>query len=305
MHIIALAACRNRRAKTVAAVGDLVSQGLQQKIELTVVLVDDGSSDGTREAITKLYPEVKILRGSGDLFWAGGMRYGWHAYVETRKFDALLVFNDDIRLAPDALHDLIVGYRSAKAMQGPLVAVAGAFRDPSTEEVTYGGALRSSVWHPLRFKVAEPSGQLQEVDTLNMNLALISYASLNKIGFLSDYFIHRGGDTEYGLKLRKVGGSVWLTPKSLGWCRRNQYPFFKYDLTRTLREQFNSFTAPKEEPVYIRYRFFREHGGFMWPILFLAPYIRIVGIHFLNRIVISLGIKNSKTRGKISRKTQK
>ena len=41
------------------------------------VIVDDGRKDGTVDGIRDRFPEVEIIAGSGSLFWARGMRYGW------------------------------------------------------------------------------------------------------------------------------------------------------------------------------------------------------------------------------------
>ena len=43
---------------------------------LSIVLIDDGSSDGTSEWIKKNYPEITILHGTGSLFWDGAVHYG-------------------------------------------------------------------------------------------------------------------------------------------------------------------------------------------------------------------------------------
>ena len=76
MHIVALACCRNRRQLTLSAISDLYGQNLSNDIKLSIVLVDDSSSDGTSQSVLDLYPNVELVDGSGDLYWAGGMRFG-------------------------------------------------------------------------------------------------------------------------------------------------------------------------------------------------------------------------------------
>ena len=45
--------------------------------------------------------------GSGNLFWAGEMRFGWNQYVKNQYSDYLLVFNDDIVLYSGVLNKLV------------------------------------------------------------------------------------------------------------------------------------------------------------------------------------------------------
>ncbi|MCG8688965.1 MAG: glycosyltransferase, partial [Desulfobacterales bacterium] len=63
----------NRRDTTLACLKTLFAQQLPQDVELTVYLVDDGSTDGTGAAVARQYPSVRLIRGNGTLYWNGGM----------------------------------------------------------------------------------------------------------------------------------------------------------------------------------------------------------------------------------------
>ena len=98
MHIVTLATCHNRLNKTISSLSDLHSQNLPPDTTLEHVIVDDGSTDGTFNAVRHQFPDVEIVKGSGQLFWAGGMRYGWEQLVRLKTFDFLFVYNDDVNL---------------------------------------------------------------------------------------------------------------------------------------------------------------------------------------------------------------
>jgi GT2 family glycosyltransferase len=276
MHIVALTTCHNRCTNTLASLHDLYSQELPIGVTMTVAIVDDGSSDGTFDMVALAYPNVNIILGNGNLYWAGGMRFGWHRWVKTQSFDALMVFNDDIRLMPNALIELIEVFWFASETKGGSIAVSGAFRDEFSEKVTYGGYIHSSAWHRLRFKMVAPTGSPQQIDTLNMNCALISRSALERIGFLKDYFIHGGADMDFGLRLRKAGGSVWLTKKFIGWCSRNESQLSESKKKHSIRDGYKSITSIKGEPIAVRFLYYREHGGPLWMILFLGIYLRLI-----------------------------
>lgn len=41
----------------------------------TLYVVDDNSTDGTSEMLTQ-FPQIKIINGSGDLWWSGAINLG-------------------------------------------------------------------------------------------------------------------------------------------------------------------------------------------------------------------------------------
>ena len=72
--IAVLMTCHNRKLKTLATLESLFKQILTSEIALNAYLVDDGSTDGTAEAVQQTYPQINIFSGDGNLFWNGGMR---------------------------------------------------------------------------------------------------------------------------------------------------------------------------------------------------------------------------------------
>ena len=69
--IAVLMTCHNRKDKTLASIDSLFQQKMPADFRLEVYLVDDASTDGTAEAVTQKYPEVKVVEGNGSLFLNG------------------------------------------------------------------------------------------------------------------------------------------------------------------------------------------------------------------------------------------
>ena len=114
-HILGLMTCYNRKEKTVRALKSLI-QG-NQTIQFSFIVVDDGSTDGTKEELAKL-PEVQIVSGSGSMFYSGGMRAAIKEAKKIQKdFDYCLLFNDDVDFWESSIENLckkdsdIWGYR--------------------------------------------------------------------------------------------------------------------------------------------------------------------------------------------------
>ena len=226
-------------------------------------------------ALQLQFPKVCIIPGSGCLYWAGGMRYGWENHLSQQSFDYLFVYNDDTWFNPDALSHLIQVAQGWGGQTWPL-AVVGTVVDPQTGKPTYGGRRRSSRWHPLKFcNLMAPSGEVQEADVFNMNAALISRGALDRIGFLAPFFVHSGADFEFGLRLRDAGGVILVAPGVVGICSPNPLSDPHQPLPRSIRGRLRYLLDPKREPPRQRWAMYRRHGGFFWLLLFFIPYITI------------------------------
>lgn len=282
-----LATCHNRKKKTLASLTDLHRQELPEGVTLRHTIVDDGSNDGTSEAVSHRFPAVEILHGHGSLYWAGGMRYGWEHSVKDRDFDYLFVYNDDVRLNVDALNHLISissCYLSDNGVRAH--AVVGAFTDRIGGMTTYSGAVKTTTWHPFRVQRIEPPDTgFSLVDTMNMNGAVISRAALLGTGFLSEFFIHGGADFEYGLKLNKVGGKVLLASGHIGSCDRNSTKGTELEPGISLVESYRRLLSAKGQPPVQRLKYCRRYAPWCWPIIWASPYIQLPFRHSLKKIL--------------------
>ena len=276
MRIETLSTCHNRRQKTLQALADLHAQELPKGVEMGHTMVEDGSTDGTREAIEEAFPDVEVVPGDGDLFWAGGMRLGWERSVKHKEFDYLFVYNDDIKLKHNAVDHLLGTANLFLELGGETAhAVSGAFTDSNGGGATYSGAIKSSIWHPFRVKRVEPPNEgFIFVDTMNMNGVLISRSALKKVGFLSDFFKHSGADFEFGLKLNRSGGKVLLAASYIGFCDRNSGKGTSSESGISLYESYRRLLGPKEQPPMERFKYCKKYSTFLLPILWASPYVK-------------------------------
>jgi GT2 family glycosyltransferase len=97
------------------------SLGAQSYGPIHVVVVDSNSSDGTADLIEAMYPHVEVVRCGSNVGYRDGNRIG----MSLRPSDYMVVLNDDVTLAPNAI-ELLVNYLKSvprAALVTPMVLV--------------------------------------------------------------------------------------------------------------------------------------------------------------------------------------
>jgi GT2 family glycosyltransferase len=276
LRLAVLITCHNRRLKTLDSLNALYHQTHLPQVERQVYLVDDGSTDGTAASVQSIYPDIKVLPGTGNLFWNGGMRVAFAEAVPS-DYDYYLWLNDDTLLYPNALETLFAIADRLIHQGHPQSIVVGSTQDPLTHRLTYGGMEQNGRWHPLKFKLVQPGEVEKPCVTMNGNCVLVSRTVVQAIGNLDSAFTHSTGDLDYGLRNRQQGGSIWLAPGFLGTCEYNplrQSAWEKPNLT--LRERWEKINQPRGLPIQEWRTFSRRHAGWFWAVYWLLPYARLI-----------------------------
>jgi len=271
-HIIAALACHNRRDATLACLAALQAQILPIDCRLSVVLVDDGSSDGTAHAVNAHYPETTIIPADGTLYWAGAMILA-EGKALALGADFVLWLNDDVVLRPSAIADLL-----QTSMEAGAGIAVGCLVDPDTDTASYGGQRAASAWHRLRLALIAANGRPQDCDTFQGNCVLVPVAVCRRMQGIDPIFhgVQGMADTDYGFRARRLGIAVFATAENVGYCRLNTTPppWRRSDIGRLQR--LRNIFGPRGMPPRVWLRFAIRHGGIAWPLLWLLPQLKAV-----------------------------
>lgn len=234
----------NRKDTTIDCLRRLYSCRVPQGVRTFVYLMDDGSTDGTREALLQEFPDVIVLQGNGNLFWNQGMRAAWKEALK-HNHDFYLWLNDDTELLENALEELYEVYNQLP----PLSIVTGQLSDRiGSNSPTYGGKINGESFYP--------TGKPEKCETMAGNVVLVPQVVVNKIGILSNFYSHQWGDYDYGAIANKRGVGVYSTRCLVGACDRKNVKRGKWcDPKYSLKERFRFFRAPSG-PTPLEYAYF-------------------------------------------------
>jgi len=171
-----------------------------------LVVVDNGSTDGSAAAIGGAFPEVALLRAEANLGAAGGANLGIRWALE-RGYDYLLLLNNDIEVDPRMLEELVAAAEgdSRIGAVGPKAYYHG---DP--ERIwSAGGRIR------FREAVTRERGQGEidrgqydrdvEVDYLNGCAVLVRRRAFEEVGLWDPLFHLAVEDADWCLRARRAG----------------------------------------------------------------------------------------------------
>lgn len=253
MRLAILMTCHNRKESTIVCLESLFNNELPVNFNIDVFLVDDGSTDGTTAAVNTAFPNVIVIKSSGDLFWNRGMRLAWKTASAKEDFDFYLWLNDDLELKNDSFEIIFNDYNKLNNDKSILSGVCAS----KDNLITYGGYSLGSKQRIL------PNGNIQECDFFNGNFVLVPRSVFSEIGMLDKIFHHAKGDFDYGLRAKQNGIKSYITSNIIGYCERHEDLPVWCNRNVSLSKRINAFYSPLGIDPYRTFIFKKRHYGFL------------------------------------------
>jgi len=218
---------------------DLTLECLQslQKIEhpprskVSILVVDNGSTDGSVKAIKKAFPEVLVLENKKNLGYAEGNNKGME-YALERGADYLLILNNDIEVEKGFLVQLIeVAEKEEKiGLLSPKIYFAPGYelhkkryrKDEKGKVIWYAGGIIDwdNVLSPHRGVDEVDKGQYSQVvetDYASGSCMLIKREVLEKIGLFDKKLFMYWEDSDLSQRAKRAGWRVLYVPQAKIW----------------------------------------------------------------------------------------
>lgn len=203
-HIFILTACHDRRAITESFARQVAEQ---DHAACTLVLVDDGSSDGSSGAVRHILKErLVVLTGEGSWWWGGSMQRGLCAITQLRPRpnDIVVFCNDDVMFAPDFLSR---GARILAELPGVMLLAQGV--DATTGVVVERGQ-HFKPWR-LAVRQALTPAELNCAPTRGL---FARWADVRHVGgFIPQRLPHYYSDYEWTSRATRLGLRIICVPE--------------------------------------------------------------------------------------------
>lgn len=192
-----------------------------QLVSKEVIVIDNGSTDGSRELCRDQFPKVMLIENSTNIGFARAVNQGF----ERAKGEYILMLNSDTIILNKAIEKSIafadsrpdVGLIGCRLLNPNRTFQDSCFRFPNLLGLFLSGIYMSQLFKNSYLLNWDRYGYrcwttVQEVDCVMGSYMLIRVSVLKDIGLLdTDYFMY-GEETDYCFRVKKAGWKVMYYP---------------------------------------------------------------------------------------------
>lgn len=233
-----------------------------KKNKIAIIVVDDGSTDGTGDWIKKNYPEVIVLQGDGNLWYSGSINLGIKYALTKLNCDFVQIWENDI-IPADGYFDhmqsimensninTLLSSKLVYKNQPEIIHSMGGIFDPRTGKKVL--IARNQEDGP---GYQEPL----EIDWFSGQQVLIHKSVFEKVGFFDQInFPQYHADIDFSLRVRMAGFKIMMYP-SLRLLNDTEATGINYNPDPTLRQFIQSlFSLRSNTNIRRNIKFWRKH----------------------------------------------
>ncbi|MDD5111136.1 MAG: glycosyltransferase family 2 protein [Candidatus Altiarchaeota archaeon] len=176
-----------------------------------VVVVDNGSTDGSQQEIKKGFPKVRLIENKENLGFAEGCNVG----IRSTEGKYVLLLNNDMTFDPRMLMELVLVSESDDkiALSAPKLYVYG-----TKDVISHAGGMLRTYGTLTRGYGEKDIGQYdRKTDIDFLGVGLMRRSIFDEIGgFDKEFFIYME-DVDWCLRAKEAGYRIVFAPKAVCW----------------------------------------------------------------------------------------
>jgi GT2 family glycosyltransferase len=186
-----------------------------QRLERTgwdhdILVVDNGSTDGSPEEIERRFPSVIVERNARNLGFTGGNNRGIEVALE-RAADYVVLLNNDTVIEPGA-YDLLIRHAAGRAGLGAVTPLIRYYDDSG---VWHAGARMIRPFGRVTALYEPASAEPHRIELFTACCVMFPRAVLERVGTFDDrYFIYQE-DTDLAMRIGAAGYELWIVPDAV------------------------------------------------------------------------------------------
>jgi len=265
----------NRKQKTLNCLTSLYNSDLPVLSgDIDIFLVDDGSTDGTAAAVAEQFPQVKVIKGTGNLYWARGMMLAWEtADASGEKYDAYFLLNDDVILRKDIFINIQTTHEYCLKNYYQEGIYICSTQDPLNKKITYGGTLINKKRIRVKKYRIIPSQEPVQCTMANANILIVTEQVVKRIGKFDPVFVQKFADYDYTYRASKAGIPVLVCPAIGGYCK-NDHPKGWLSFGTSLKKRLEYLYSPKGLEYHQQLYYLKKHFKFQLPYYFFMLWMK-------------------------------
>lgn len=198
-------------SKTISAcIASLQKQALRFN---EIIVVDNGSTDGTENIISRQFPKVRLMRLAKNTGVSGGRNTGID--IASKRSGYIFIFDHDMVADDQMLAEMV---KTANRRSADIVTPKIYYQKP--KNFIWSAGTDVNLWTgQVLFRNGLDVGQFESEEAVQVAPAamLLSRRLLNKIGVFDEQIFASWEDTDLCFRAAKTGFKIYYSPRAIAY----------------------------------------------------------------------------------------
>ncbi len=283
----------NRKNLLRETISQLVDQSQHlNQIQTEIIVVIDGSTDGSIEMIKNEFDMVHIVMGNGNWFYTKSMNEGFK-YAQKFNPDYILTLNDDIILGDNYLKEMTSAI--SKVEPNSIIGCV-ALTENKPHRILFSGEKKYISWRQKHIKYHSNFKIIDDEELKGIHPSvilpgrgmLIPNSVLKEVNYFDEYFVQYHSDTDFCLRAGKAGYKIYISwdARLLSYIEETAgaTSYMKTSWKKFINSYFNIYSR-----VFIPHKaklFYRHGKKVLWPITMVIFFMATLKAFLFNKKLV-------------------